>query len=397
MCDAAPSFNEAIEDSLAVPPDQHSVVSNSSNRSPRRWDDPPEEGPGAPPPENITTMVFIKGMSVRPYLVSEILQLIFPPSGTHIAATFPEPTNTFNYRPDGARTLSAWDAATGQRLAPPSYTGANPSRFGVALTRGFAFKPSGTDMIVACPYLYGAQPHQPIPRLEIYDLGRRKRLLKQELPIRAPLAWSPDGTALAAVSLRDPRRVVMLNLDPADAKHGSIPLTKPGQVLMGHLDEIVLLAFLPASGKGGALVSAGKDGQVRITSVESGRTLRRIEVAARLPPSILQVSPGGDLVVTVWGRDVVVWYLDTGRVHTYNLNAVRQAEGWPLAVSPDCRYLACRTEDGVDVSDVATGKFRGEFPRSGPPATAAAFDRDGRRLVIGDYTGGLQLLEVITA
>jgi WD40 repeat protein len=155
---------------------------------------------------------------------------------------------------------------------------------------------------------------------------------------------------------------------------------------------------LPAGEEGGrALVSAGKDGFVRLTNVESGRTLKKIEIGARGAASILRVSPDGKLVVTVWGRDVVLWWLDSGRVHNYNLDSVRQSEGWPLCVSPDCRYLACRNEEGFDICDVATGKFRGEFAWTGNPITAAAFNSDGTRLAVGDYCGGLHMFEIVTA
>lgn len=217
-----------------------------------------------------------------------------------------------------------------------------------------------------------------------------------DLPVQAPVAWSPDGRTLAGVSPRDPNRVVTVAMaHPAGkTKHGWPH--RVDKVPMDHTDEVTQLAFLPPSGE--ALVSTGRDGYVRVTSVKSGRTLKKIEVGAGVPsPDILRVSPDGRLVVTVWGHDVVLWRLDKGQVRTYNLNAVRQAEGWPLCVSPDCRYLACRTEDGFDVRDVATGRLRGEFAIAGPPITAAAFDRDGRRLAVGDYTGAVQVFEVITA
>ncbi|KAL2156955.1 hypothetical protein VTH06DRAFT_1615, partial [Thermothelomyces fergusii] len=70
--------------------------------------------------------------------------------------------------------------------------------------------------------------------------------------------------------------------------------------------------------------------------------------------------------------------------------------GWPLAVSPDCRYLACRNEDGFDVMDVQTGKFRGAFACAGPPITAAAFTSDGSKIAVGDYHGTLQIFDVVT-
>jgi hypothetical protein len=83
----------------------------------------------------------------------------------------------------------------------------------------------------------------------------------------------------------------------------------------------------------------------------------------------------------------------------YDLDAVRQIEGWPLNISPDCRYVVCRTEDGVDVMDVETGSFLADYPL---PAghhlvTSAAFSHNARWLTIGDYHGRVTVLEVITA
>lgn len=396
-----PSFIEAIEEGLTVPPDQRSVVSSSGSRSVRRWDDPPEEEPGAGgPEENVTTMVFVRGLALRSHLESEITQLTFTPTDTHVVALAPKVINARSSHPCGPGTLTVWSAANGAPL--PMSTA---SLHGVRVTRGFAFKPGGAELVVACPFLRGDGSGDsssldaalgPVPRLEIYDLGRRTRLLKADPPVTAPVAWSPDGATLAGVSARDPSRVMLVPVGRGPAAG------RVGAVLMGHTDAVTQLAFLPPSAwaawAGAALVTAGRDGYVRVTSADSGRTLRKLDVGARAPAAILRVSPDGRLVVTVWGRDVVLWHLDTGRVHRYHLDAVRgRAEGWPLCVSPDCRYLACRTEDGFDVSDVLTGKFRGEFARAGPPITAAAFDRDGRRLVVGDYAGGLQLFEVVTA
>jgi WD40 repeat protein len=197
---------------------------------------------------------------------------------------------------------------------------------------------------------------------------------------------------LVAVSIRDPSRIVVIQMGNLDT------FSQIKHTLMHHQDEVTQLGFLPVWEEGGkAMVSAGKDGYVRVTSIASGMTLKKIEIGARAPASILQVSPDGKLVVTVWGRDVVLWFLETGRVHTYNLNVVRQTEGWPLCVSPCCSYLACRTEEGFDVSDVVTGKFRGELLKKAAPITAAAFNNDGTRLAVGDYVGNIGIYEIITS
>ncbi|KAK4200118.1 WD40-repeat-containing domain protein [Triangularia verruculosa] len=224
--------------------------------------------------------------------------------------------------------------------------------------------------------------------VEVYDVGKRVRYSKVDVPVRAPLVMSEDGELMAGVSTRDGSRVLVCGF----AENTRIPKVKA--MIIKHTEEVTRMGFLP-DGRG--LVSAGRDGYVRVTDLHSGQTLKRIEIGAKAACSILQVAGDGNVVVTVWGRDVVLWYLETGRVHNYNLNVVRQTEGWPLAVSKDCRYLACRTEDGFDVSDAASGAFRGDFAMQGSVITAAAFSNDCTKIAVGNYDGNLNVFDIITA
>ncbi|AEO62387.1 uncharacterized protein THITE_2106496 [Thermothielavioides terrestris NRRL 8126] len=468
MADLPPRFKADLEDSLradlsanqATQAAQATQATPSTCQTPkvRRWDDPPEEEPAAPP-ENITTMVFVKAGTIRA-APAELTTLTFTPTDSHIVTTARRPVSgvtragSFSLVQYSPLTLAVWSATTGQRVFMPYPEGNSifstdyPSE-GVCIEegdstfRGFAFRGplpaassssssssggSGDGMkdsplIVACPFLRaqsvsaGDWMGTRMARLEVYDLARARgsRLLKMDSPLRAPVAWSPDGTLLAGVSVRDPSRVVTVVVGPntGSSKSAKEPLAGAlgSVVLMGHTDEVTHLAFLPVrrgSGKGKgavalaaeesgrALVSVGRDGYVRVTDVVSGRTLRRIEIGGRAHASILQVSHDGRFVVTVWGRDVVVWDQDSGSVHSYNLNAVRQVEGWPLCVSPDCRYMAYRTDDGFEVCDVLTGQFRGEFPCKGTAIMSAAFNSNGTRLAVGDSGGWLQMFEVIT-
>ncbi|KAL2150082.1 hypothetical protein VTH82DRAFT_7758 [Thermothelomyces myriococcoides] len=376
-----------------IPTDQQSV---SSSVRQRRWDDPPEEEPTAPP-ENITTMVFVRLGRLRPYLETEIMQLSFSPDGTHLIAMAPRAVNTRTFSPEGVFTLLVWNVSTGQRVPGPS--GPSGPSHGIRLNGGFALKPAAPGqetLVVACPFLVpNTSPYDHngslMGRLEIYDLSRRARLVKIDSPLRHPMVWSPDSALMAGVSMLEPSRIMVVQ-----APNAGTAILKFTTMLLHHLDHVTHLAFLPASEHGGrALVSAGRDGFVRVTNVITGRTIMKIEIGTRAAPKLLQVSRDGRLVVTVWGRDVVLWFLDSGRVHTYNLDTVRLGEGWPLAISPDCRYLACRNEEGFDVMDVQTGKFRGEFPWARPTITAAAFNSDGTKLAVGDYYGNLQTFDVI--
>lgn len=409
MDDAPPQYSAESEPALTVPlPADHRSVS-TSHSTPRRWDDPPEEEPNAPA-ENLTTMVFVKSFEIRSLSDSEIMHLAFSNNDSHIAAMLPKNANSRAADPDGACTLHVYSAITGTRLNTQALSG-----YGVRVTKaGFAFRPGAADLTVACPFNQPSSYADSSPRLEIYSLGGCKRLVKQDLAYRAPVAWSRDGgSLLAMVSAKDPRRFVVLRVHK-DA-------VKLERVLDRHADEVTQLAWLPRRPRtagGNAVVSVGRDGFVRVTSAESGRTLKKMDVgsvatarAVAAGCGILQVSTNGKMVVSVWGREVVLWWwrdeaAPGGRVHSYSLDVVRQTEGWPLCVSLDCQYLVCRTEDGFDVSDVQTGHFRGEgvckainrTPGAGaePLITAAAFSENGKRLVIGEYTGGLHMYDIVT-
>ncbi|KAK4125167.1 YVTN repeat-like/Quino protein amine dehydrogenase [Parathielavia appendiculata] len=393
MADLPARFTTDLEDSLniSISAADNMVDQPSTYNNNRRWDDPPEEEPTVAPDTN-TTLILVNTFAMRsPYYASEIMHLSFTPSGAHLVAAVPKGENKYSLNPEGPFALAVWSAETGAALSW------NKAQVG----RGFAVMPvTGPGVMVACPSLTIYTQHVDFnmwAKLEVWDCrdaGKNQRLLKQDhVPIRAPVAWSPDGTVLVGVSIREPSRMLVVRMQ---GRYKGMEATV-GRVLMGHGEEVTQLAFLPPwEGDGRALVSAGTDGYVRVTSVESGRTLKKIEIGMRARASILRVSPDGKLVVTVWGREVVLWYLDSGRVHHYNMNALRQSEGWPLCVSPDCRYLACRTEEGFDVSDVATGKFRGEYAWTGNPITSAAFNGEGTRLAVGDYRGVVQMFDIVT-
>jgi len=97
-----------------------------------------------------------------------------------------------------------------------------------------------------------------------------------------------------------------------------------------HLDEITHMQFMP---NGKELVSLSKDGTGRLTSVKNGSTKGKFEVPGRANPKLLQVSPDGKLVVSVWGYDVMMWYPSTGQTTSYNLNTVRRNEAQRAARS----------------------------------------------------------------
>ncbi|KAJ0164461.1 putative WD repeat-containing protein [Colletotrichum tanaceti] len=228
-------------------------------------------------------------------------------------------------------------------------------------------------------------------KLRSGDEGRGVRCILNG--VAQPAVFSGDGQMLAAT---DSAGVVVV-FETATSPRG-MPPTKKVAGVVNHAPPTHVL-FMP---NGTDLVTLSMDGTVRVAEARTGRTLRRMEVdGAAMTGSggtgarALGVSPDGRVVVSVWSRAVYVWEHEAGRVSSWELNKVRSSEGWPLAVSPDCRFLACRTDDGVDISDLYSGHVLGEV-RTGAAGidelvTATAFSADGRFMAVGRYSGVVEL------
>jgi hypothetical protein len=121
--------------------------------------------------------------------------------------------------------------------------------------------------------------------------------------------------------------------------------------------------------------------------------MRRLEIDGSNNPRALAVSPNGRRIVSVWGTNVHIWIPSANDLTSYNLNAVRSCEGWPLAISPDCRYMLCRTEDGFDIMDVATGSVIYEETTE-EMVMSGAFAEDSTSLVLGRMDGVVEARDV---
>jgi WD40 repeat protein len=225
--------------------------------------------------------------------------------------------------------------------------------------------------------------------LLIRDVVTGKTLTEIKQANAKPLAWSADGRWIAAGetssgcscgSSAGGDRVGVW-----DARTGA----RVGRVI-GHIDDIVHAAFTPSR----ALVTLSRDATLRVTDPATCRTVARLELAEqRGRPLALALSPDGRAVVAVWGAAVHLWLPETGHLTSYALAAVRRAEGWPLCVSPDARYLACRTEEGFDIMEVASGAVVCEVSCEGI-ATAAAFSEDGKVLLLGKMDGIVEVWDI---
>ena len=212
-------------------------------------------------------------------------------------------------------------------------------------------------------------------------------------PLVSPIAFSPDGTCIAGVSGQESSEIIILEAELL--QYSGIEAS-----IHGHLAPISLLQYMPD----GNLISLATDGVGRLcTSQQSeagapGALIKQFRVDTRYPPSLLKVSPDGELIVSVWGRQVALWYPTTNTLTTYNLDERRLIELWPLAISPDCRLMVCRTERGFDLIDVLTGKSccHATWERNSlNAATAAAFSNNGTLLATGLKNGAVILHDVV--
>ncbi|KAM4057172.1 WD40 repeat 2 [Hirsutella rhossiliensis] len=267
--------------------------------------------------------------------------------------------------------------------------------FGIGSQRGYT-KAAGSHAVMAPLAGIGSgrfaslrsggavQPGQGVEHrgnsLVVHDLVTGKTALEIKQATAGPLAWSCQGTALAAGEARN-------RVGVWDARSGA----RIGRVV-GHIDEVTHAAFTPDS----KLVTLSRDGTVRITDPQTARTLSKLEVDATsgTNPRALAVSPDGQSVVSLWGATLLIWLPCAGQLTSYGLHAARGSEGWPLCISPDCRWMACRTEDGFDIVDVAAGSVVWEGGGGAAMFTAAAFSTDGKVLVLGRMDGVVEVWDV---
>lgn len=216
------------------------------------------------------------------------------------------------------------------------------------------------------------------PILCIGDYATSKKFQKLRMWGIRPLCFSPNGQRLAVTNNR--HRISFL-----DAAHQFGMRPNEG-IITSHTDEVSLAVFTHDSH---ALVSASRDGTIRLTDPFSMESLAKLDTGSSKKPCLLGVAPDSNVIVSVWGDVVYRWDHTTGAVDSYTLGSRRGAaarEGWPVALSPDCRFLLCRTEDGADVSDAHSGKvlFTVRFSRGF--LTSAAFSADGRYVALGKAT-----------
>ncbi|KAH6886227.1 Quino protein amine dehydrogenase [Thelonectria olida] len=209
------------------------------------------------------------------------------------------------------------------------------------------------------------------PSVYLGDYINGRRIQQMRWPGAKPFCFSRDGQWLAVGSARN--RIALI-----DVKAGAV-LYK-ATILACHADQVTHAVFTP---DGNALVSQSRDGTIRLTSPATAKSIAKLDLDTWKKPSFLGVTPDNAIVVSIWGDTVYHWNYTTAALESYALSSRRTREGWPLAVSQDCRFLCCRTEDGADISDLYSGKVLYTIKFESGYVTAATFSPDGRYLILG--------------
>jgi WD40 repeat protein len=214
------------------------------------------------------------------------------------------------------------------------------------------------------------------------------------------LAWSPDGTLLAAASAAGG---IVLH----DATTGAVKHTLPG-----HTDGANCLAWMPGAA---LLASGGQDGCVRFWDATTGAKtaeiklgnawvehLASVPVAGVADPGPGSTSPAtSPLLVAAAGKKLVALKADGSVAHTFpdapktiSALAIKPVAGvadpGPGSTSPAASVLAAAYFGGVCTWDTTTFKVFKEFPY-GNAIYALTWSPDGRWLVAGCHDNAVHL------
>jgi WD40 repeat protein/transcriptional regulator with XRE-family HTH domain len=332
-----------------------------------------------------------------------------PDGGNEFAESLAQ---TLTYSPDGRQVATArtsdnaahvWDAQTGaelmrlehdgvvlavafspdgQYIATGSADGSSRiwNRDGVQVGRTTTDRSSPTFAVAFSPdsrylatggFSFAAQ---------VVDVPGAKDVLQLPLDDSAQsLAWSPDGTAVAAASNDGTARIWAFN--------GGHEISR---MPMGFANVVYEVAFSP---DGMQLATASIDGVVR--TWQATKPWR--DVGLDNGDSVIAVAFSGDsrYLASSAGTNAYIWDAHTG-VQLQRL--AHPALAWALNFSPDGRYLATSSFDGyARIWDVSTGQevkrfLHGERER----VYGVRFSPDGTLLATAGLKGGVKVWNVAT-
>jgi len=222
--------------------------------------------------------------------------------------------------------------------------------------------PSFISIRPGCAALAVSSPRS--PEIQVRDIATGAVLKRFRTPADGfrDLAWSPDGTLLAAAA--SDFSILVWEV-------GSGKMLPP---LTGNQAEIVGLDF---SHTGDLLVSVSWDGTSRLWAPRGGRPLVRVTGSYRM----LSADDRWMLIArTGQSSYFALWEVAAGReLRTFHGHAGGKGP-WCVDVSPEGRLMASASDDGVWLWDLAAGRPIAAHLPTGPVKTAL-FHPTGRSLI----------------
>lgn len=186
------------------------------------------------------------------------------------------------------------------------------------------------------------------------------------------LAWSPDGTRLAAASASGPISLFRAE----DGVRVDLP---------GHDGGTNALAWEPAAGRAGLLASGGQDGAVRLWDAATAQHT----ATAKLGNGWVEQVRWGPVLVAACGRKLAVLGSD-GSLRRAFADAPKTISALAIGPAASGSLIADGHFGGVRLLDAGTGLVAKEFPY-GNGIHALVWSPDGKWLVSGNQDPSVHL------
>ena len=273
------------------------------------------------------------------------------------------------FSPDGihiavSSNIGIWlyDAKTGRELALLD----TQSIWGNPL----AFSPDGTKL---------AATDGPI---KLWDVSTQTKIATFEGQAGGTVAFSPDGTKLASGSV------------DKTVKLWEVSTGKNISTLTGHTELPRSVAFSPDGTK---LASGSVDKTVKLWDISTGKNMSTLTGHTDMVESIAFSPDGTKLASGSQDETVRLWDVSTGE----NINTFHGPRGLSTSVafSPDGTKLASSISGGdgtVEIREAATGKNINTIAGHLDGVNSIVFSPDGTKLAAGLSGSGVKLWEIET-
>ncbi|MBN1912420.1 MAG: WD40 repeat domain-containing protein [Pirellulales bacterium] len=215
-------------------------------------------------------------------------------------------------------------------------------------------------------------------RVALRKVGSMLEPGSQPEPIEGP---GEVGPSVAAKMAKEP---------PAPLGPEDEPKPPLARTLPGHRRPVCGIVFTP---DGSAILSAAKDGNVRLWDAGSGE-LRWTRGEHEGPVNTLALQPGGPLLAT-GGDDKTIRLWDRASGEPRRTLSGHTGPVRAIVFSPDGKTLASAGHDGtIRLWDPTSGETKDTWTVGKDAVMALAFSPDGTMLASGGLDGVLKLWEV---